>query len=72
MTLLAALRHDASPRPLDGPINGEAFIAYVEQILVPTPEMAFSFHVADHGFDGGAAFEFALDGPEHAALLARE
>lgn len=38
MTFLAALRHDriAAPFVLDGPINGDAFIAYVEQVLVPT------------------------------------
>ena len=36
--VLAALRYDAivAPFVLDGPINGEAFLAYVEQILVPT------------------------------------
>ena len=32
--------------------------------------MAFGLHVADHGLDGGAAAQFALDGAEHAALLA--
>jgi transposase len=38
MTFLAALRHDAITAPcvLDGPINGESFAAYVEQILAPT------------------------------------
>ena len=38
MTFLAALRHDGitAPLVLDGPINGEAFLAYVTQILVPT------------------------------------
>jgi len=38
MTFIAALRRDAITAPfvLDGPINGEAFLAYVEQILVPT------------------------------------
>jgi transposase len=38
MTFLAALRHDCITAPfvLDGPINGESFKAYVEQILVPT------------------------------------
>jgi transposase len=37
LTFLAALRHDgiAAPFVLDGPINGEAFLAYVEQVLVP-------------------------------------
>ena len=37
MTILAALRHDrvVAPWLLDGPINGERFRLYVEQILVP-------------------------------------
>ena len=36
--LLAALRHDRIDAPcvIDGPINGESFLAYVEQMLVPT------------------------------------
>ena len=38
LTFLAALRRDAITAPfvLDGPINGEWFTAYVEQVLVPT------------------------------------
>jgi transposase len=37
-TFIAALRHDhiAAPCVFDGPINGESFLAYVEQMLVPT------------------------------------
>lgn len=37
MTFLAALRHDRLDAPclFDGPINGESFRAYVEQVLVP-------------------------------------
>ena len=37
-TFLAALRHDGLHAPLvaDGPINGELFVAYVRQQLVPT------------------------------------
>jgi transposase len=37
MTVLAALRHDRVDAPclFDGPINGESFLAYVEQVLVP-------------------------------------
>jgi hypothetical protein len=36
-TSTASLRHDqiAAPRVLDGPMNGDAFLAYVEQALVP-------------------------------------
>ena len=38
MTFLAALRHDRIDAPwvIDGPINGELFLLYVEQILGPT------------------------------------
>jgi len=37
MTFLAALRHDriAAPWLIDGPINGERFLLYIEQVLVP-------------------------------------
>jgi transposase len=37
-TFLAALRNDRVDAPclFDGPINGERFLAYVEQFLVPT------------------------------------
>jgi transposase len=36
-TFLAALRHDGivAPWVLDGPIDGESFITYVEKVLVP-------------------------------------
>ena len=36
-TFIAAMRHDriAAPMVLDGPMNGEAFLASVEQALVP-------------------------------------
>jgi transposase len=36
-TFLAALRHDRIDAPcfLDGPINGQRFLAYVEEFLVP-------------------------------------
>ena len=38
MTFIAALRHDRVDAPwlIDGPINGERFRLYVEQVLVPT------------------------------------
>ncbi len=37
-TFLAGLRHDGliAPLVLDGPIDGESFLAYVEQFLAPT------------------------------------
>ncbi len=38
MTFIAALRYDriTAPCVFDGPINGISFLAYVEQLLVPT------------------------------------
>jgi len=38
LTFLAALRSDRIDAPcvIDGPINGQSFLAYVEQLLVPT------------------------------------
>lgn len=38
LTFLAALRHNRIDAPcvIDGPINGDRFIAYVEQLLIPT------------------------------------
>jgi transposase len=38
LTFIAALRHDGLTAPclFDGPINGESFLAYVTQCLVPT------------------------------------
>jgi hypothetical protein len=38
LTFFAALRHDRidAPLMLDGPIIGESFLAWVEQMLVPT------------------------------------
>jgi transposase len=38
MTFLAALRHDRIEAPwlIDGPVNGERFLLYVEAVLLPT------------------------------------
>ena len=38
LTLVAALRQDGvvAPCVFDGPINGQSFLAYVRQILIPT------------------------------------
>lgn len=38
MTFLAALRRDRVDAPwlIDGPINGERFLLYVEKVLAPT------------------------------------
>jgi len=39
---------------------------------VTAAEVTIGFHMADHGFDGGAASELAFDGTKHAALLPRD
>lgn len=38
LTFIAALRHNRIEAPfvIDGPINGEAFLTYVDKVLVPT------------------------------------
>ena len=38
LTLVAALRHDGvvAPCVFDGPINGQSFLAYVREMLIPT------------------------------------
>ena len=38
LTLVAALRHDGvvAPCVFDGPINGQSFLTYVREILIPT------------------------------------
>ena len=38
LTFIAALRHDRIDAPwvIDGPINGEIFLLYIEKILAPT------------------------------------
>ena len=38
MTFLAALRHDRVTAPwlVDGPIDGQSFLQYVEEVLMPT------------------------------------
>jgi transposase len=37
LTLVAALRHDGviAPCVFDGPINGQSFLAYIREILIP-------------------------------------
>ena len=52
----------------DGGEDGVCGIA-IAALKVAAAEMPVGFHVADHGFDGGAPSQLALDGAEHAALL---
>jgi hypothetical protein len=48
-----------------GGISGPAF-------AIAAAEVTLSFHVADHGLDGGASSQFAFDDAEDAALLSRD
>ena len=49
MTFVAALRHDRIDAPwlVDAPINGNLFLTYIEQVLVPTLS-AGDIVIADH------------------------
>ena len=47
-------------------VGGVALAAFE----IAAAEMSVGLHVSDHGFDGGAAFELALDGTVDATLLA--
>ena len=42
LTFIAALRHNrvAAPWLIEGPINGESFLLYIERVLVPTLSQA--------------------------------
>jgi hypothetical protein len=59
---------DESKVVADGGEDGVGGIAS-GSLEIATAKMALGFHMADHGFDGGAAAQLALDGSEHTALL---
>jgi hypothetical protein len=40
--------------------------------MLAGPSVSVGLHVADHGFDGGSAAEFAFDDTEDAAFLSRD
>ena len=50
-TVVAALRFDGlgAPAVFDGPIDNPTFLAYVDQILVPTPDVGLRFRARDSG-----------------------
>jgi len=53
MTFIAALRHDRIDAPwlVDAPINGNLFLTYVEQVLVPTlspGDIVIMDHLSSH------------------------
>jgi transposase len=59
MTFVSALRHDGmvAPMLIEGPMNGEVFLAYVEQCLVPTlkpNDIVVADNVATHKVAGVA------------------
>jgi len=62
MTFIAALRIDRIDAPcvFDGPINGESFLAYVEQVLVPTLAPGDIIVIDNLGSHKGRAVSAAL------------
>ena len=62
MTFLAALRHDRVEAPwlIKGPINGERFRLYVEQVLVPTLSPGDVVVMDNLGSHKGAAVRQAI------------
>ena len=64
LTFLAALRHDRIDAPfvLDGPINGQSFLAYVEQVLVPTLKPGDIVIMNNLGSHKGKAVRRAIHG----------
>ena len=57
LTFIAALRHDriTAPFVLEGPMTGEMFKAYIEQVLAPTltkGDVVFMDNVSIHKVDG--------------------
>ena len=66
MTFIAALRRDgiAAPCLFDGPINGEVFLAWVRQILVPTLKPGEIVIMDNLGSHRGKAVRGAIRRPE--------
>ena len=64
MTFLAALRSDriSAPCVIDGPINGRSFLAYVEQVLVPTLQSGDIVVLDNLGSHKGTAVRKAIRG----------
>jgi transposase len=64
LTFLAALRHDRIDAPwlLDGPINGERFLTYVEKVLLPTLTPGDIVIIDNLGSHRGKAIRRAIRG----------
>lgn len=62
MTFIAALRIDRIDAPclFDGPINGASFLAYVEEVLVPTLKPGEIVVIANLGSHKGKAIRAAI------------
>ncbi len=62
LTFRAALRSDRLDAPcvIDGPINGESFLAYVEQVLVPVLKPGDIVIIDNLGSHKGRAVRRAL------------
>lgn len=62
MTFIAALRIDGIDAPcvFDGPINGESFLAYVEQVLVPNLKAGDIVVIDNLGSHKGKAVRAAI------------
>jgi putative transposase len=62
MTFVAALRHDRIDAPwvLDGPVNGESFLIYVEKVLVPALEAGDLVIMDNLGSHKGKAIRRAI------------
>jgi hypothetical protein len=63
LTFLAALRHDRIDAPcvIDGPINGESFLSYVEQVLVPVLKSGDIVIIDNLGSHKGKAAERTVE-----------
>jgi transposase len=63
---VAALRHDriTAPCVFDGPINGETFLAYVEQALAPTLSPGDIVIMDNLGSHKGAGVREAIEAAE--------
>ena len=74
MTFLAALRHDRVDAPwlIDGPINGERFKLYVDEVLVPTLKPGDIVIMDNLGSHKGKAVRRAIRSAGARAVLAAQ
>src|SRR5437868_12947897 len=71
MTFLAALRHDRVTAPwlVDGPIDGQSFLQYVEEVLMTTLKPGDIVIIDNHGSHKGKAVRQANPRCMRQALL---